>query len=207
MRRLLMTVLMPAMWMVACTDDSPAPSGAASDDYLPDVPIAYDGLYLAGSFEDAQGFGWDTCYTRTPGKVGHPQTPSAQGNWHVAFESGACDGTCAPTNPSASHLYAWFTTTPSATAKMGIYFDAVNAGGDAPTGALRFYGTDTVCEQESLLAEIELSRLQLSSSWSTRCVTVTGPGAAQAIGVAATGGTHKIGIDALRLGAPCHASP
>ena len=125
----------------------------------------------------------------------------------MAFESAACEPGCSPTNPSASHVYAWFSGAPSATAKMGLSFYSENLGGAgaAPTGVLRFYGTDLACQQDSVLAEIDLTRLPLSSSWSSRCVTITGPGADTAIGLSVSGGTHKIGIDAIRLGAPCHA--
>ena len=110
-----------------------------------------------------------------------------------------------PANPSASHVYNWFSVAPSATAKMGLYFEAMNAGGADATGVLRFYGTDMVCEQDSVLAEIELGRLQMLSGWSTRCVTITGPGSDTAIGISVSDGAHAVGIDALRLGPPCHA--
>jgi hypothetical protein len=126
----------------------------------------------------------------------------------VTFESAAaCEGVCSPANPSSSHVYAWFSAAPSATAKMGLYFDVKNlaAAGAAPTGVLRFYGTDRVCEQDSVLAEIDLARLQMLSGWSTRCVTITGPGSDSAIGVSVSDGAHTVGIDALRLGPPCHA--
>ena len=177
------------------------------EDYVPDAPIAYDARYLDGSFEGNQGFGWDTCHTRTPGRITHTQPGGSEGSSYVTFESAACEGVCLPTNPSASHLYAWFSGAPSATAKMGLYFDVKNMGGTgaAPTGVLRFYGTDLVCQQDSVLAEIQLARLQMSSGWSTRCVTVIGPGADTAIGISVSDGAHTVGIDALRLGPPCHA--
>jgi hypothetical protein len=205
MRRLLVTFLLPALAAIACADDSTAGPPSTMEDYIPDAPMAYDAHYLDGSFEGTQGNGWDTCHTRTPGKVGRVQSGGSEGNAYLTIESGTCDGVCSSTNPSASHLYAWFSTAPSATAKMGLYFDIKNVGAAAPTGVLRFYGTDLVCQQDSVLAEIELAKLQLSSSWSTRCVTVTGPGADTAVGLSASGGTHKIGVDALRLGPPCHA--
>jgi hypothetical protein len=68
---------------------------------------------------------------------------------------------------------------------------------------LSFFGTDGVCEKETLFADIPLDKLQLGAAWSTRCVNVVGTGAHAAIGVAVTGGTHHIGLDALRLGPAC----
>lgn len=197
------------------TGGAPGPTGAGgaagtagSGDYVPDVPVAYDGRYLDGSFEEIPGFGWDTCYTRTPATLSLPETGASHGSRFVRFDTAGAAGPWSPTNPSASLLYLWFTTAPSATAEMGIYFDAktFDAAGAVPSGLLQLYGTDKLCEQESALAELELGRLQLSSDWATRCVTVTGPGAHAAIGLALSGGSHQIGIDALRLGPPCHSS-
>ena len=210
MRRSFMTILLPALstLAIACTNDLTPGSPGTMENYVPDAPIAYDARYLDGSFEGNQGFGWDTCYTRTPGKIAHPMTGGSDGTAYVTFESAAaCESGCSPTNPSSSHVYAWFSAAPSATAKMGLYFDVKNlaAAGAAPTGVLRFYGTDTVCEQDSVLAEIDLARLQMLSGWSTRCVTITGPGSDTAIGVSVSDGAHAVGIDALRLGPPCHA--
>lgn len=187
-----------------CADDSNAGLPGAMEDYVPDAAIAYDAHYLDGSFEGNLGDGWDLCYTRTPGKHTRVETGGATGNAYLLFESGACDGGCMATNPSAAQAYSWFSTAPSATAKMGLYFDVLNAGGADATGVLRFYGTDLICQQDSVMAEIDLTRLPMSSTWTTRCVTVTGPGADTAIGLSISGGTHKIGIDAIRLGPPCH---
>jgi hypothetical protein len=209
MRHLSVTILLPAMsaMSIACADGSLAGPPGTMEDYVPDAPIAYDARYLDGSFEGNQGFGWDTCHTRTPGTISRAQTGGSEGSSYVTFESAAaCEGVCAPTNPSASHVYTWFSSAPSATARMGLYFDVENLGSAAPTGLLRFYGADLACQQDSVLAEIELTRLQMSSGWTTRCVTVTGPGADTAIGISVSGGAHKVGIDALRLGPPCHAS-
>jgi hypothetical protein len=208
MRRLLVPVLLAALAVttLACADGPTAGPPRTTEDYVPDAPVAYDALYLDGSFEENQGFGWDTCHTRTPGKISRPQAGGSQGASYLLFETEGCDGGCVSTNPSASHAYAWFDTAPSATATMGLYFDAMNLGGADPTGVLRFYGTDLVCEQDSVMAEIELARLKLTSGWNTRCVTVTGPGADSAIGISVSDGTYKVGIDALRLGMPCHAS-
>jgi hypothetical protein len=208
MRRLrLLTIcalLFATSAVASCADDSSAGLPGAMADYVPAAPIAYDGHYLDGSFEGNLGDGWDMCYTRTPGKHTRVDTGGANGNAYLLFQSGACEGGCMATNPSAAHAYSWFSTAPSATAKMGLYFDVRNAAGADATGTLRFYGTDLICQQDSVLAEIDLARLPMSATWSTRCVTVTGPGADTAIGLSVSGGSHEIGIDALRLGPPCH---
>ncbi len=210
MRRLLVTIVLPAIcsMAIACADGVTTGLPGTMEDYVPDAPIAYDARYLDGSFEGNQGFGWDTCHTRTPGKISRALTGGSEGTSHVTFEAAtACEGVCSPTNPSASHVYTWFSGAPSATARMGLYFDVKNLGasGAVPTGMLRFYGTDLICQQDSVLAEIDLVRLQMTSGWSTRCVTVTGAGADTAIGMSVSDGAHAVGIDALRLGPPCHA--
>ena len=210
MRRLLVTLLapLPAMFMAnGCADDSTAGRPGAMEDYVPDAPIAYDAHYLDGSFEDNQGFGWDTCHTRTPGKLSHLESGGAAGSAYLRqFETGGCEGGCTPTNPSASHSTTGSAVAPSATAKMGLY-SRHERGRRRRDGRAALLRHRFVCQQDSVLAEIHLTRLPLSSTWSTRCVTITGPGADTAIGLSVSGGTHKIGIDAIRLGAPCHASP
>jgi hypothetical protein len=197
------------------TGGSPGPMGAGgsagtvgSTDYVPDVPVDYDGRYLDGSFEQNQGFGWDTCHTRTPTRISVPETGASDGSRFVMFDSVGPPTPWSPTNPSASQLYMWFSAPPSATAATGVYFDAKNVGGagGVVTGVLRLYGTNAVCERESALAEIELDRLQLMPDWTTRCATITGLGAHAGIGLAMSGDTYQIGIDAFRLGPPCHAS-
>jgi hypothetical protein len=72
-----------------------------------------------------------------------------------------------------------------------------------PAGVLSFYGTDAVCERETVLAQIPLDKLELASAWYTRCVNVVATGAHAAIGVAVTGSAYHIGLDALRLGPTC----
>jgi hypothetical protein len=187
--------------IVGCSSSS----GAGHEDFVPVAPFAYDGKYLDGSFEEPQGFGWDTCFTRTAGLFAKRTTGGASnGDWYAILESGGCSGTCAPNNPSASQLYLWFNEPPSATGAMGLYFDVVNFDAANRTGTLLLYGTNSGCTEESPIGEAPLDGLQLSSSWSTRCLTITTPGAHAAIGVATSGAPHKIGIDALRLGPPCH---
>ena len=173
-------------------------------DYVPRRPFTYDGRYLEGSFETLQGFGWDTCYTRTAGLFPQRGTENApEGDQFLILESGGCSGSCAPTNPSSSQLYLWFDQLPTDTEAMGLYFDIEALAVGPPIGTLLLYGTDSNCQGDTEMASAPLGRLEISSSWSTRCVTVTGPGAYDAIGVAVTGGPYKLGLDALRLGPPC----
>jgi len=181
--------------------------GLIADTGSGDTPTAvppYDGRYVDGSFEDVQGFGWDTCYTRTPGLFLQVVTGDAPvGNRYVVFESGGCAGTCNASNKSSSQVYLWFSERPSAAETMGLYFEIRNAGNAQPTGLLHIFGTDGACQQESALAEVSLDRLQPSSDWATRCVNVNAPGAHAAIGMAIAGGNHKIGLDGVRLSRPC----
>jgi hypothetical protein len=177
-------------------------------DYVPSTPLAYDGQYLDGSFEQSLGFGWDLCFTKTPAALTSMATGGSQGPAYLLFGSGGCSGVCSADNPSSSQLYAWFSKPPNTREVMGLYFDVINMGSTtSPSGVLSFYGTDGVCEKEAVFADVPLDRLKLGSGWSTRCVNVTGPGAHAAIGVSVTGGAHSIGLDALRLGRVCHSEP
>jgi hypothetical protein len=178
--------------------------------YVPAAPIAYDGKYLDGSFEENPGFGWDTCRTRTPERLSVLMSGSSEGSYHLSFEtaSGCSESGCRADAPSSSQVYLWFKA-PPAIADAGLYLDVKNLAGTPPEGTLRFYGTDHLCEQEVLLAEVALGELSFPASpaWGTRCVTLTRLDAHIAIGIAVTGGDHAIGIDALRVGRPCDASP
>jgi len=198
MRRLFMTVVVAAATAIACGGaDGPT-------SYVPDAPLAYDGRYLAGSFEQQQGNFWDVCQTRTPELLRQMVDGGADGNAYLMLESGGCLGGCGANNPSLSLFDMWFVGAPSVSA-MGVYFDAKNVAGTAPTGTLRVYGNGSVCAQEILLAEVPLDRLELTSDWSTRCATVDELGLYHGIGIAMTGGSHVIDLDAFRLGPPCHA--
>jgi hypothetical protein len=187
---------------VACQSAPPDPPPS----YVPAAVFAYDGQYLDGSFEGTLGSGWDQCFTRTPEVMQHMTAGGSHGPVFLAFQSGGCSGVCAPDNPSSSQLYAWFSRNTNTSEPMGLYFDVANMAAAEPTGTLSFFGTDGVCEKETLFADIPLDRLQLTSGWTTRCVNIVGSGAHAAIGVSITGGVHHIGLDALRLGPTCHGS-
>jgi len=184
MRRLFMTAVLVALSSSCGRADGPT-------SYVPDAPIAYDGRYLAGSFEQQQGNFWDVCFTRTPELLRHMFDGGSDGSAYMMLESGGCFTGCMPNNASLSLFDIWFVGAPSVSA-MGVYFDAKNVAGTAPTGSLHFYGTGSVCAQETLLADAPLDRLELIDAWSTRCVTVSGLAAYHGIGIAVTGGSHVI---------------
>ena len=188
MRRLFVTILLPAICSlaIACADDSTAGPPGGMEDYVPDAPIAYDARYLDGSFEGSLGTGWDTCHTRTPGKVARIQSGGSEGNSYVTIESGVCEGVCSPTNPSASHLYTWFSSAPSATARMGLYFDVKNLGGTGAAVRRACCASTAPTWSASRTASSPRSSspaCRCRRAGATRCVTVTGPGADTAIGI------------------------
>jgi len=90
---------------------------------------------------------------------------------------------------------------------MTLYFDLKNLGETPPRGALQVYATDLACGNEELLTEVDLADLALSPDWSTRCITLPDLAGHDAIGLAFTGGSHHIALDAVRGGVACHASP
>jgi len=191
-----------ALGAAACNS---APSPEKPPDYVPGMPFGYDGQYLEGSFEGPQGEGWDTCYTKTAGVTRQKDTGGSNGSSFLVFESSDCSIGCSAGNPSSSQAYLWFSKPTNTSDLVGLYFDAVNMDSAAPTGVLAIYGTDIVCEEETpLVREIHLDELELGTDWNTRCVDLAATGAHAAIGLAVTGGAHRIGIDALRLGPPCH---
>ena len=198
MRRLFMTAVFAAGFgAIACGADG-------SPSYVPETPIAYDGRYLVGSFEQSPGNFWDVCPTRTPGSFTVVVNAGSDGRAYVLFESSDCYGLCQPTNPADSQVDLWLIAAPNLSGAMGLYFDTLMEGDGVHTGRLRFYGTGSACAQETLLADVPIDRLELVDAWSTRCVTVSGLAPYHGIGMAATGGTHRFRVDALRLGPPCH---
>ena len=114
------------------------------EDYVPDAPIAYDARYLDDSFEGNQGFGWDTCHTRTPGKDQPPSTGGSEGTSHVTFESAACARACLAHETVGVACLHLVQRRAERDPRMGLYFDVKNLSGSGavPTGVLRFYGTD-----------------------------------------------------------------
>jgi hypothetical protein len=172
--------------------------------FIPDTAPDYDEKNGFASFEDSQGFGWDTCFTHTPEHVRSQSGDGADGTRYMAFESSDEPPLGEATSqPSTSQVYLYSETSELS---ENLYFDSKNFGTTAVSGSLRFYSTDQLCEQEQLLFEVDLGQLQLQRDWGTRCVTLSGL-PEYALGIAVTGGVHSIGIDALRFGPPCHSQP
>ncbi|MEO6598269.1 MAG: hypothetical protein ABIQ16_00240, partial [Polyangiaceae bacterium] len=118
-------------------------NGPAQPGYVPAHDVPFDQAYLEdGSFEANQGFGFDTCPTRTPGSLTLANKGS-EGDRFLQFDSGSCSGTCALSNPSDSQIYLWFNAQPSSA--MGLYFDVLNFGTEAPIGALTLAAVDQAC--------------------------------------------------------------
>jgi len=171
-------------------------------DFVPEAPPAYDETNHLDSFEGGQGTTWDTCTTHTPETLALKDGGS-DGDRYLWFQS-TSNGAPEPSSgrSSASELYVWFA--PETPVTDHLYFDAKNLGGSEISGALRFYGTNSSCREEELLAEIDLAELKLSSDWAVRCVSLDGLVEHDALGVAVTGGSHTIGLDAFRFGRACH---
>jgi hypothetical protein len=180
-----------------------APAERTNSNFVPDAPPAYDERNGLGSFEDNQGFGWDTCSTRTP-EIVSLQSDGSEGSAFMSFQSvdDRARAEFPSDRPSASQLYLW--SRPASERNENLYFDVKNLAGTAVSGSILFYGTDHICSDEQLLLEVDLALIELLPAWATRCVTVSGLRAHEALGIAVTGAAHSIGLDAFRFGPPCH---
>ncbi|MEO8902289.1 MAG: hypothetical protein ABI488_10320 [Polyangiaceae bacterium] len=169
--------------------------------YVPDQAVPYDKAYFEdGSFEE-NGFGWDTCHTRTPAVVTLRES-APEGMLSLEFSSAACEY-CKEDNPSASEAYLWFKQQPSS--GLSLYFDVLNLSNSPPLGELRLETSNSQCMTLRPLLTIALSSLALQPTWQTRCVDLPAFGADYALGVAVTGAAFDVALDAFRLGPPCHA--
>ncbi|MEO6600021.1 MAG: hypothetical protein ABIQ16_09135 [Polyangiaceae bacterium] len=176
-------------------------NGPAQPDYVPAHDVPFDQAYFEdGSFEMNQGFGFDTCFTRTPGSVTQASNGS-EGESFVRFNSGPCTGTCNPGNPSDSQIYLWFNAQPSSA--MGLYFDVLNFSAEPPIGALTLAAVDHLCVSVGQSAQAALSELALAPTWQTRCIDLPALNADEWLGITVSGASFQIGLDALRLGPPC----
>ncbi len=178
--------------------------------YVPDrkdVPPKGDGR-LSGSFETTAGFGWDSCYTKNPGAthVGATRTPRASdGTEYVRFDSGA-ECTSPSSSPLADvQLAFWLDTPLPANVPLHLYFDAIDLG-DTASGTLQLDQVDANCATIAPLATLKLPDLELTSAWQTRCVTFTPSSDVHVFGLYVWGAAFHVGLDAFRLGPPCHAS-
>jgi hypothetical protein len=176
---------------------------ATTPEYVPDHAQPFDQTYVEdGSFESSNGHGWDTCYSDTPGVLSRPQNNASDGTRSFEFTSGSCPN-CSYDGPSDSQVYSWFTQQP--TTALSLYFDIINISNTPPLGELRLETTDKYCRPLRPLTVIQLSNLLLEPTWQTRCVDLAAFDSDPALGVAITGASFDVALDALRLGPPCHA--
>ena len=86
---------------------------------------------------------------------------------------------------------------------LHLYFDAINLGQAPPSGTLHVAATEDYCTASATLATIPLRDLELTSDWSTRCVSFTPSSAFSIFGLYVSGETFEVGLDAFRFGPPC----
>lgn len=191
-----------------------APGGAPTSsepDYVPDdptVPPEGDGRLEGGSFDTAQGAGWDTCFTTHPGLMSSEST-NVGGNRFMGFDSSlSCDTTCDSSGGDLQVAFFLRGVIPSGRPQH-LYFDVTNLAAVAPRGTLHVgvMGFDPLCASTEALASIPLEQLDATPDWQTRCVTFTSRAPFQVFGVYVTGETFKLGLDTFRFGPPCDALP
>lgn len=175
--------------------------------YVPDTIVPYDGKYLpGGSIEDSPGIGWDRCLTHTPGMpIAEASEQASNGAKSMVFDSEECTSIiCRNDNPSSSQIYFFFNNVPPYLGNpVGLYFDMMNLNAAPPTGTMALYATDLACRGEQMLVDVPLADLAPGPAWETRCVNLAFASLPPALGIAMTGGTYKIAVDALRLGPAC----
>lgn len=179
-----------------------------------ETAVSYDWTaFLDGSFEMGNGWGWDTCGTRTPGSFRIIRDGSAsEGDWFARFTTAPCQempgySYCSPSYTSDAQVFMWFgdhrTQQPRTfDHPTSLYFDMIDLAATPPTGMLHFYRVNNGCEGTLPLADVRLDALSLGPTWTTHCVPLP-LATIDAIGIAVTGGLYDVGMDALRLGPPC----
>jgi len=184
--------------------DDQAGTPASTSNYVPDRAAPFDQAYLEdGSFESNSGSGWDTCPTDTAALLNRTRGDASQGDRALEFSSGECAGCYPPNAPSTSQVYLWFRQRPASA--LSLYFDVLNLSKEAPLGELSLETVDSACRPLQPLATVALSDLALAQSWQTRCVDLPAFGGNEDLGIAVTGASFDIALDALRFGPPCHA--
>ncbi len=181
-----------------------AGGGQERDDHVPEEEFPYDSEYLEeGSFEAVPGFGWDTCYTKTPGKVRSRASSGSTGDRFLEIQSSSCDAPCSTSHTSESQFYVWFVEGKEPPRAAGLYLDLINLS--APTasnGSFTAYAVDPGCQTLRPLIEVPLGDLSLTGDWSTRCFEVAlEPD--EWLGFAVAGSAFDLGLDGLRLGPSC----
>jgi hypothetical protein len=189
-----------------------AGAGAQTGSYLPEdanVPAVGDGRLEGGSFEGNLGFGWDFCFSKYPGVTATLGLDSASdGEIWLAFDSQkSCSGSLACRADGGDiQVGFWLGTPLPAGEPLHLYFDAINLGQANPSGVLHVDVMDTTangCMSAAALATLPLHDLELTSNWSTRCVSFTPNAALDKFGLYVTGETFQLGLDAFRFGPPC----
>jgi hypothetical protein len=189
-----------------------AGAGAQTSSYLPDdsnVPPAGDGRLEGGSFEGNLGFGWDFCFSKYPGATGVRGSDAASdGDTWLAFDSqkSCSDSFGCQADSGDIQVGFWLDTPLPAREPLHLYFDAINLGQATPSGILHVdvvQATVDGCMSAAALATIPLRDLELTSGWSTRCVSFTPNAALDVFGLYVTGEAFQLGLDAFRFGPPC----
>jgi hypothetical protein len=192
------------------TAGSESTTGSVARAYVPDhpnQPPEGDGRVTGGSFEQSQGAGWDTCFSRNAGGAYTNGEPEASDGEHCfTFDSRrACvdSPACRPTGGDAQFGF-WLGSVVPAGDPVHLYFDVINFGSSQPNGELAIDAVGSLCESREVLAKLPLSALALDTFWQTRCVSFL-PGAPfSTFGVYVTGSSFYMGLDTFRFGPPCH---
>jgi hypothetical protein len=180
--------------------------GGELPDYVPVGPeVAPEGdgrLEEGGSFEESQGFGWDTCPTKTPGLTRSEDT-AADGLISLRFESQAAGSSTNWPEGTDAQLAFYLDESLAVGVALHLYFDIINLSPREPSGQLSIAGLEWACETRDPLANIELAKLSTTGAWQTRCVELTPAQELDVFGIWVTGTDFAIGLDTFRFGPPC----
>jgi len=186
----------------AAGTDSPAGSSYVPKD--PNVPAAGDGRLGGGSFEGNLGNGWDFCFTKHPGASLDDATGSSDGTTWLTLDSrrSCADSVACQADGDDVQVGFWLDTTLPRDVPVHLYFDVINLGSASPSGILQLDAMQT-CMSTAALATIPLPALQLTSNWTTRCVTFTPSTAIDEFGLFVSGDAFRLGLDTFRFGPEC----
>jgi hypothetical protein len=188
-------------------------SGAAGGDsragspYVPrdpNVPAAGDSRLGGGSFEGNLGDGWDFCFTKHPGAALVDAMGSSDGTAWLTLDSrkSCADSLACKADGDDVQVGFWLGMPLPQDEPVHLYFDAINLGSAPPSGTLQLDAVQS-CMTTTPLATIPLPELQLTSDWTTRCVTFTPATAVDVFGLFVTGETFQLGLDTFRFGPEC----
>lgn len=180
--------------------------GGEDSNYVPAGPeVAPEGdgrLEEGGSFEQAQGFGWDTCPTRIPG-LARSEGKASDGLVSLRFESQPVGATTNWPEGTDAQLGFYLSEPLLAGVPLSLYFDVINLSRGEPSGELSIAGLDWTCETREPLATIDLAELSTTEAWQTRCVELVPTQELTVFGIWVTGANFTIGLDTFRFGPPC----